>query len=307
MTLVDTDHAIVLKGAEHHQSPFTLGPLNCEIPRGYVTAIVGRNGSGKSTLFRMLLGLAPVNGGTIEVLGTLLGPQSDEAYKAKVGFLPENPFAYENSITANEKAAFASKWYPTWDWERYYKIMRHFDGEGTKKLSKLSKGMRRKVELAVTLAHDPELLLLDEPSTGLDPFAWKSMIEQLQRYMENGDRTLVIASHITEEVRRLADYILFMYRGSILGIYEKDKLFDDWRVLVVQWQGESIPDRGKLGGIPGVQGITEAGPGIFRIEVNEPASGEQYCQAIGFHVLSVQRMELEDILGCLIRKEDAKR
>ncbi len=303
----DTDTAISLREVKLQHEQFTLGPLNCEIPRGMVTAVVGPNGSGKSTLFRSLLGLEPIRSGEIEVLGTRLDLGGDDTFKARIGFLAENPHSHENSFTADEKAEFSSHWYAGWDWERYRKLLRHFDVDGSVKLAKLSKGMRRKVELSITLAHDPELLLLDEPSSGLDPFAWKTMLEELQRYLEPGDRTLILATHIMEEIKRLADYILFLYRGRILGLFEKDRLVDDWRTIVVQVQSGSASGNEMLQRMPGLQGIAEAGPGVFRLEVNEPAQGEEYCRSNGFQVLAVQRMELEDILSCLIRKEEAKR
>jgi ABC-2 type transport system ATP-binding protein len=303
---LNTNIAVSLRGIKLHSEQFALGPLQCDIPRGMVTAIVGPNGSGKSTLFRMLLGLESIQEGEAEVLGTRLNGRRDETYKTRIGFLSENPHSYENSLTADEKASFAAKWYPTWSWERYHKLLRHFDIAGNVKLSKLSKGMRRKAELSVVMAHDPELLLLDEPSSGLDPFAWKILLEELRRYMEAGDRTLLIASHVTEEIRRLADYILFLYRGQILGLYEKDRLFDDWRTILVQ-QPTEIANRELLLQTPGLQGLTEAGTGLFRLEVDEPEQSETYCHSCGFQVLAVQRMELEDILSCLIRKEEARR
>jgi len=307
MTATDMDYAVALQGVKLEHERFSLGPIDCGIPRGMVTAIVGPNGSGKSTLFRALLGLEPIPAGRIEVLGTCLNGNRDEGYKRKIGFLAENPHMYDNPFTADEKAKFVSNWYPGWDWERYRKLLRHFDVEGGIKLSKMSKGMRRKAELAIAMAHDPELLLLDEPSSGLDPFAWKTMIEELQRYMEPGDRTLVLATHIMDEIKRLADYILFIYRGRVLGLYEKDQLLDDWRTIVLQSNYAHKGGMELLQRAPGFQGLTEAGPGLYRLEVSHPEHGEAYCEENGFQVLAVQRMELEDILSCLIRKEEARR
>ncbi|WP_027085981.1 ATP-binding cassette domain-containing protein [Cohnella panacarvi] len=299
--------AVSLHGVKLASERFSLGPIDCDVPIGYVTAIVGTNGSGKSSLMRMLLGLEPIRSGEASVLGTRIVPGGDEGYKTRVGFLAELPHAHENAMTADEKAKFASQWYPSWDWERYRRLMRQFECDGGAKLNKLSKGMRRKVELSVTLAHDPELLLLDEPSSGLDPFAWRMMLDELQRYMDSGERTLVIATHITEEVRRLADYILFLDRGRYLGLYERDRLLDGWRTLLVQHVGGGSGSESALRRTPGLQGLTEAGAGVYRLEVDEPEQGEAYVRSAGFQVLASQRMELEDILSCLIRKEEAKR
>ena len=302
--------AVSLRHATVRRESFTFGPVSLDIPQGFVTAVVGANGSGKSTLFRLLLGLAPLAEGEAEVLGHPVAPGGDERYKARVGFLAELPHAYEGGMTAEEKARFASQWYPGWSWERYAKLMRAFQADAGIKLRRMSKGMRRKSELAVAMAHDPELLILDEPSSGLDPFAWKTLLEELNRYMERGDRTLLIATHVTEEVKRIADYILFMHRGKALGFYEKDRLYDGWRVLVVQRRTDAEPQAApaaELRRVPGLQGMAEAGPGLFRLETNAPEEAEEACRAWGWNILAMQRMELEEVLGCLIRKEEETR
>jgi len=298
--------AMSLKGVSVRRQAFTLGPLHLEIPTGLVTAVVGANGSGKSTLFRLLMGMEPCDEGQIEVLGERLGPETDIGVKRRIGYLAELPHAYENSLTAEEKARFASKWYPGWDWDRYRKLLRSFDAESGAKLRKLSKGMRRKVELACVLAHNPELLLLDEPSSGLDPFAWQTMLTELRRYMEQGDRTIVIASHITDEVKRLADYILFLHRGRPLGFYEKDALFDSWRTIVLSAQEDKEAEL-RLQRVPGIQGWSKSAPGIYQLETDRPDEAEAYCHSQGWKSLSKRRMELEEILGCLIRGEEARR
>lgn len=299
--------AVSLRGVRAVSERFAFGPVTCDIPQGFVTAIVGTNGSGKSTLLRLLLGMEPLREGEATVLGTRIVPGGDERYKQRIGFLAELPHGCENGMTADDKAKFASHWYPTWSRDRYERLMRRFECDGRTKLSKLSKGMRRKAELSIALAHDPELLLLDEPSSGFDPFAWRTMLDELQSFMEAGDRTLLIASHVTEEVRRLADYILFLDRGRCLGLYEKDRLFDGWRVLLVQQtDGQGDADH-VLRRTPGLRGLTEAGPGIYRLETDEYGEAEAYVRFNGFQALSSQRMELEDILSCLIRKEETKR
>ena len=304
--------AIVLDGVTAGTGSFRLGPLQAEIPRGWTTAIVGANGSGKSTLFRILLGLLPVVRGKLEVLGTSVQPGVDERYKQQIGFVAENGHPHEHSLTIAEKAAFAAFWYPGWDDQHYRRLLKRFGIDEKMKLGKLSKGMRRKAELVIVMAHLPNLLLLDEPTSGLDPIVWKMWLEEMQGYMANGNKTLLIATHVTEEVRRLADHVLFLHQGRFIAQYEKDRLFDEWRELLVR--GPSDADKSEvealrlLAGVSGVCQAAREGQDGYRVQVNGASEGrtpEVLLQACGFQVLESRRMELEDILSCMIRKEDA--
>lgn len=299
--------AVRLDGAVAGNRGFTLGPLHVEFPRGCVTAIVGANGSGKSTLFRLMLGLEPLKQGELEVLGVPVRPGGDERYKAKVGFVAENGHAHEDAMTVAEKAAFAALWYPNWDNNRYRELLKRFNIDEKSRLGKLSKGMRRRAELAIATAHHPELLLLDEPTSGLDPLAWKIWLDELQHYMDNEDRTLILATHTTEEVYRLADYVMFMHRGRMLAFCEKDRLLDEWREMIVRdTAGDASPGSQRLAGMTGVSRIEEIGGGEYRIMMHVASSEglQQQFQTHGFQILDNRRMKLEDILNGLIQKEE---
>lgn len=299
--------AVRLDGVIAGSREFTLGPLHVEIPRGYVTAIVGVNGSGKSTLFRLLLGLEPVRQGTLEVLGTAVVPGGDERYKAKVGFVAENGHMHEHAMTVAEKAAFAALWYPEWDDARYRKLLKRLDIDEKSRLGKLSKGMRRRAELAIALAHYPDLLLLDEPTSGLDPLVWKIWLDEMKHYMENENHTLVLATHATEEVHRVADFVMFMHRGRMLAFCEKDRLFDEWRELIVRDTAvDALPGSQRLADMAGVCEIADTGRGEYRILMHWASEEElqQHLLTCGFQVLNNRRMELEDILNGIILKEE---
>lgn len=299
----DSSNAIRLNGVEKRQPHFQLGPLNLDIPKGYVTAIVGPNGSGKSTTFRMLLDLAKPDKGDITVLGARIGHESDTDAKRRIGFLPEQFHNHEDKMKASMKTDFVKAWYPDWDLNRYRELLRIFEVEDSIKLGKMSKGMRRKYELALVMAHHPELLLLDEPSSGLDPLAWRLMIDVFHKYMEHGDRTIVMASHIVEEVKRLADYIVFMAHGRILGVYEKDELFSSWHAFYVNSSGFT---RKRAEELPGQCGIEEAGGGTIRIITRQAMEAEQWCEEEGLTVVGRQALNLEDILVVLINQDREK-
>jgi ABC-2 type transport system ATP-binding protein len=296
--------AVQMHGFLAGTEDFRLGPLDVNIPRGTVTAVVGSNGSGKSTLMRALLGLEPSRGGVLQVLGSDVGPGGDESYKARTGFVAESPHVYENTMTVREKAMFASLWYPNWDWERYRRLLALFDIRDGVKLSRLSKGHRRKAELVVAMAHDPELLILDEPTSGLDPVIWKVWLDEMQSFMDSGDKTVLIATHVTEEVKRLADYVLILHRGRCIGLYEKDRLFEEWRTVLAEPAG-GRPDAGALRSREGCAKVEELENGLYRIEWSATAMPEQDAamRACGFRPLDSRRLELEEILARITQEE----
>ncbi|MBJ6362846.1 ABC transporter ATP-binding protein [Paenibacillus sp. GCM10012307] len=293
------DTAVYLNRVKMEREHFLLGPLQLEIPRGYISAIVGPNGSGKSSTFQLMLRIYNPDSGQIELFGEQLTNEEIEvALKQRIGYLPEEANDMESWMTGSEKADFIKFWYPTWNVNRYSDLIRIFEVDPKLKLGKMSKGMRRKFDLAVVLAHNPELLLLDEPSSGLDPISWKRMIEILQKYMEEENRTILMATHIIDEVKRLADYIIFMAGGRILGFYEKDELMGNWHAFFVREQGDVGKHR--LREVPGFERLEDMGGGFIRIISSNAGLAEKWFQEEGISVSGQNSLELDDILEVLI-------
>lgn len=294
----ETQAAIIIDNVALQRPNFQFGPVSLAIPQGYVTAIVGPNGSGKSTLFRMMLDLVKPGQGTIKLLGRQVGTDDDTFLKQRIGYLAEEPASGEKSMTGSFKTAFVRRWYSAWD-ERYYReLLELFEVNDGIKLGKMSKGMRRKYDFALAMAHRPDLLLLDEPSSGLDPLAWRTMLSLIHNHMEDGERTVLMASHVVEEVKRLADYIVFMASGEVLGMYEKDELLGQWQVFFVQGTGLSPAS---AAGLPGVCDIQPAGQ-AWRIVTRKAYDAERWCGENGILVTHRQPMELDDILAELMKQ-----
>ncbi|WP_337099961.1 ABC transporter ATP-binding protein [Paenibacillus sp. YIM B09110] len=292
--------AVKMKGVVQKRSNFHLGPMDLMIPKGYITAIVGPNGSGKSSTFRLLLDLVKADEGSIELLGQQVGNGVDIELNKRIGYLPEESWTHEEKMKATEKAEFQRFWYDNWDVNRYQELLRVLEVDPNQMLGKMSKGSRRKFEFALALAHGPELLLLDEPSSGLDPLAWKTMIDVLHRYMDRGDRTILMTSHIVEEVKRLADYIVFMSQGHVLGMYEKDELFSSWFIYFLS--GDELT-AGVAAKMPGQCGVEHAGGTTYRITTNQAGQAEQWCSEQGLTLVSRQAMELDEIMAALLMKD----
>ncbi|MDU7473896.1 MAG: ABC transporter ATP-binding protein [Paenibacillus macerans] len=284
--------AIELIGAVKRGRRKMIGPLNLQIPAGYIVALVGPNGAGKSTIMQMILQIIAPDEGEIKWYGLAPGGELPLEIRRQIGYVPENPAVDENFVTPEEAAKFRSHWYPDWDAKRFERLMDRFDVPRRERLNRMSKGERRKFEIAAALAAKPKLLLLDEPSSGLDPFAWGTMIEELKDFMDEGGEavSIVLSTHMVEEVKRLADYIALVHEGKVLGMAEKDLLLGSWKEFWLK--GENLTP----GDFPGTVIFRENGPGISKLAVRNNGDFTQWCGDHGLQVIQSRSMELEEIL-----------
>lgn len=285
--------AISLKGVSKSYGGFELGPLNLEVEPGYVVAVVGPNGSGKSTLFRMLMGLAQPDAGEIRLFGDGY-PQSETEIKRRVGYVPEVSLGHDD-LSARELGAFVSRWYPTWDATLYYNLLQRFEIDAKQQFGTLSKGTQRRLTFALAVARRSDLLLLDEPTDGVDPFGRRTIFEEISRHVESGEHTVVFATHVMEEVRRAADYVAFLHRGRFLGLHEKDDLLEKWKTLWI----DHIPE----GPLPGVVAVERGTPPRLVTRSSERTLSALKKSGVG--VVRQGALDLEQILGHLMH--DANR
>ena len=283
-----TDKIISLEGVEKSYGNFTLGPVNLEIEPGYVVAVVGPNGSGKSTLFRMLMNLSHPDAGSISLFGGGY-PENEVEIKQRIGYVPETAVGHDE-MNAKSLGQFVSHWYPTWDRKLYDGILNRSEIEPGKKFRNLSKGMQRRLSFALAAATRADLLLLDEPTDGVDPFARREMLEEISTHVQDGEKTVLIATHVMEEVRRIADYVAFLVDGDFLGLFEKDALLEKWRAFWV--------DHAPSGELPGVVEVETGSP--TRLVTDSPEETENALASRNIRVLRGGTLDLEEILGYLM-------
>ena len=231
MTLKPLKRPVIsLKGVRKtFRNNFELGPMDLTVEPGCIVAVLGPNGGGKSTLIGMLMNLIHPDSGEVSLFG-LSHPEDEVAIKQRIGYVPESSVGHDE-LSAKSLGEFVSYWYPRWDQRLYQDLIERYKVDPDKRFGKLSKGMQRCLAFALALATGGELLLLDEPTVGVDPFARRQMLEDISRFMRDGvndgdGRTVVFATQVMEEVRRLADYVAFLVDGEYLSLQEKDTLLE---------------------------------------------------------------------------------
>ncbi len=288
--------AIELRNVRKERRNKTIGPLTLNLPQGYITALVGQNGSGKTTLLHMLLQLTNPDEGEIHWFENKHERGLPLELRQAIAYVPEITLTEENHWTAEDAARFRSHWYPLWDNAYLEELLTKFEVPRNITLGRMSKGERRKFEIAAALAARPSLLLLDEPSAGLDPFAWKMMIEMLIRYMDESNATIIMSTHIVEEVRRLADYIVLMHQGQVLGVAEKDSLFGLWsEVWIHAADEEELADLAAE--LPGILHVAMDTPGVASFITQQFQQIEERIHSLGVKVIKSRSLELDEILS----------
>jgi ABC-2 type transport system ATP-binding protein len=222
---------------------FRLGPLSLDLDPGLVLGYIGPNASGKTTTFRCLTRLARIDSGSIKIFGRENRPNEVD-WRHDIGYVGDNHVFFER-WTGRANLAFRSSFYPTWSQALAEDLARRFECPLGQKAKDMSGGNRVKLSLISALAHSPRLLLLDEPTAGLDPVVRKEVLDVLFEVLEDGERSIFYATHILTDISRLADELAFLINGKIIQRSSKDELLDRWRRITFRLAGE----------VSGVEGV----------------------------------------------------
>jgi len=211
MRLNMEDIIIKIHNASASYKNFILQPVNMDIPKGYIIGIEGRNGAGKTTFLKMLLGAFPKMQGVITICGTDIIKEHAKSLE-KICFISEDRvFFEEKDPVANEK--YFSPFYKNWNHQIYKEMLAKSNISFGKPLKNFSKGERIKFQLAFAAASQPEVLLLDEPDTSLDPVYRINFLHELQEFVAKYQATIMLSSHLNSELAQIADYIIRIENG----------------------------------------------------------------------------------------------
>lgn len=203
------------------EEAFMLDNITFSIPKGYICGLIGENGAGKTTLMKIIMGLYRASGDVV-IDGCDLKADEQNA-KEKLGIVIDEGF-FEQEMTIEQIGVFYGSLYRAFDNIKYLKFIEKFKLDKDMKYKKLSKGMKTKVQLAFSISHDAKLFLFDEPTAGLDKRFREEFLKLSAELVSDGERSVLISSHITEDLDRIADYIAYMQEGKLLFCMPKDEL-----------------------------------------------------------------------------------
>ncbi|TWU55710.1 ABC transporter ATP-binding protein [Rubripirellula reticaptiva] len=247
----DASYAVEVEGlSRSFRGKVALENVSLAVPSGTVFGLVGLNGAGKTTLIRHLIGSLAAKQGRVRVLGE--DPVADpEGVLKRVGYLTEED-SLPKWIRVGELIDFTRAIYPTWDQAYATELCDLFSLSRSTKLSALSKGGRARAGLLVAIAHRPQLLILDEPSSGLDPIARRDILEAIIRTVNDDGRTVLFSSHLLEEVDRVCDHVALMHDGQIIETTTSNQLSSEYIEIVCRFE-RSVSAPPSISGVFGWQ------------------------------------------------------
>lgn len=211
-----------------------LHDLSLTVPRGGVFGLIGGNGAGKTTLIRHLLGMLKAQQGSVRVFG--LDPvAAPAAVLGRIGYLSEDR-DLPNWMRLQDLLRYTQAFYPAWDSAYAEELRKNFDLNPATRVKSLSRGQRARAGLLIALAHRPELLVLDEPSSGLDPVVRRDILGSIIRTVADEGRTVLFSSHLLDEVERVADRVAIIHEGRILLTSAMEQIRESHRRLVLQFR-----------------------------------------------------------------------
>lgn len=221
-------NVIEIKNLTKEYTNFKLDNVSLDLPSGVVIGLIGENGAGKTTLIKSILDIIHSNGSIKMFSKDSLKEEID--IKQDIGVVLDNTF-FPEVLTPKDINLIMMDIYKTWDRDLFYEYLSLFKITDNQTLKTMSKGMRKKVEIAASLAHKPKLLILDEPTSGLDPIVRNQILDIFLKFVSDDEHTILFSTHITSDLEHIADQIIFIDNGTIIMNDLRDEIIDNYAVL----------------------------------------------------------------------------
>lgn len=211
------------------KSGFALDKVSFSVPCGAIMGFVGENGAGKTTTIGCILNTVSKDSGMIKLFGKEMS-DSDTDTKEKIGVVYDGN-NFPGYMTAEELSKIMQELYTNWDNSLFQKYLRDFNLAATQKIKSYSRGMTMKLAIAAALAHHPQLLILDEATSGLDPIMRDEMLDVFLEFVQEENHSILLSSHITSDLEKVADYITFIHNGKLIMTVSKNDLVYNYAVM----------------------------------------------------------------------------
>lgn len=223
------DYAIEIDHLTKHYPDFTLNDITLHIPSGSIVGVIGENGAGKSTLIRSMLGIINCDAQHLQYFGQNFR-ENEKEIKEQIAVIFDHTH-FNQKFTPKFIGSLMSRTYRNWNMETYQNYLSHFHIPPTKRLEKFSRGMKMKLEFAIAFSHDARLLILDEATSGLDPIVRDDVLSMIRTFTEEEDHTVLMSSHITSDLDKIADYIAYIHEGRLVFMKSCEEIQEDHGVI----------------------------------------------------------------------------
>lgn len=276
-------NAVEVKELTKKFKGFTLDHVSFSLPAGCIMGLVGENGAGKSTTLKLLLNMIQKDSGRI----TILGKDEKNIDKNEIGVVFDE-CRFHESFTAKDINQVLKSIFQRWNEQQFFDYLNRFEVPSNKKLKEFSRGMKMKISIAAAVSHDAKLLILDEPTSTLDPVVRDEMLDIFYDFISDEQHSIIISSHIVSDLEKVCDYIAFMHKGKMILCEEKDRLLQECRLAQMSEAEFSAIDKDEIIGSRKTPfGITA----VIR-------------KAAAAQIRNTQPINLEDLFVYMIRGEE---
>lgn len=283
-----TDAIITERLTKHYHGQRVVDSLSLRVPAGSVYGLLGRNGAGKSTAIKMLMGMVRPDSGTATLLGEDINSVSNET-RARIAYLAEGHPLY-GWMTVGQAVDFTRTFYPGWNDVLVDQILDHFELSRKQKYRRLSRGQQAQLSLALTVAPDPELLVLDDPTLGMDTVVRRDFLESLIQIIQRQGRTILFSSHILGDVERVADRIGILVGGALRVDCRTETFRESVRKIVLEFVG-TPPDSAQ---VPRMVNCRQVGTSLELVLVGYDDAQREAVEELRPQSIEVLDLNLED-------------